>query len=89
MDDSENEESDLDLDNGYDVIVSKTNKDKLHQPACCMADILPKLPFSAIVVGRSGSGKTMAMTSILKNKNMLKDAFDYIFFLVEQSQTKR
>jgi hypothetical protein len=81
MDDSENEESDdLDLDNGYDVIVSKTNKDKLHQPACCMADILPKLPFSAIVVGRSGSGKTMAMTSILKNKNMLKDAFDYIFF---------
>jgi hypothetical protein len=75
-----NGEDDLDLENGYDVIVGKTNKDKLHQPACCMADILPKLPFSAIVVGRSGSGKTVSMTSILKNKNMLKDAFDFIFF---------
>ena len=83
MNNSDKEESleeDLDLEHGYDVIIPKTNKDKLHQPACCMSDILPKLPFSSIVVGRSGSGKTISVCSILKNKNMLKDAFDYVFY---------
>ena len=30
-----------DQSNGYDVIVSKTNKDGLYQPACCQNEVLP------------------------------------------------
>ena len=99
--DSDKEESDDDrtdhpkgwtespkVSNGYDVIVSKTNKDKLYQPACCMNEVLPKLPFSAICVGKSGSGKTLAMTSMLKNPNMLKDCFDFIFFFTGSKPDK-
>ena len=63
----------------YDVIISKTNKDNLYQPAVSMNDILPKLPFSSIIIGKSGSGKTQAMCSMLKNDKMLKECFDYIF----------
>ena len=91
MNDSEDEderEPKDDGSNGYDVIVSKSNKDGLYQPACCHNEVLPKLPFSAIVVGRSGSGKTMAMTSMLKNKNLLKDCFDYIFFFTGSKPDK-
>ena len=79
-DDSDGREPKEDQSNGYDVIVSKTNKDGLYQPACCENEVLPKLPFSALCIGRSGSGKTLAVTSMLKNKNLLKDCFDYIFF---------
>jgi hypothetical protein len=64
----------------YDIIVSKTNKDNLYQPAVSMLDILPKLPFSSIIIGKSGSGKTLSLCSMLKNDKMLKDCFDYIFF---------
>jgi hypothetical protein len=88
MNDLSDNESDNESDNGYKVIVSKTNKDHLYQPACCMNDVLPMLPFSAIVVGKSGSGKTMAMTSMLKNPNMLKDCFDFIFFFTGSKPDK-
>ena len=84
-DDSDGRE---DQSNGYDVIVSKTNKDGLYQPACCQNEVLPKLPFSALCIGRSGSGKTMACCSLLKNKNMLKDCFDYIFFFTGSKPDK-
>jgi len=87
-DDDDRSEPENDGGNNYDVIVSKTNKDGLYQPACVKNDILPKLPFSAIIVGRSGSGKTMAMTSMLKNKNLLKDCFDYIFFFTGSKPDK-
>jgi len=90
MNDSEDDRSEPEDDGGasYDVIVSKCNKDGLYQPACCQNEILPKLPFSAIIVGRSGSGKTMACTSLLKNKNLLKDCFDYIFFFTGSKPDK-
>ena len=91
MNDSEDDnrsEPEDDGGNTYDVILSKTNKDDLYQPACCRNEVLPKLPFSAIVVGRSGSGKTVSMCSMLKNKNLLKDCFDYIFFFTGSKPDK-
>jgi hypothetical protein len=63
----------------YNVNLSKTNKDELQQPDVSLNDVLPKLPFSSIVIGRSGSGKTQSMVSMLKNEHMLKDVFDFVF----------
>lgn len=63
----------------YNVILSKTNKDELHQPNVSLNDVLPKIPFSSIVIGRSGSGKTQAVVSMLKNEHMLKDVHDFVF----------
>ena len=63
----------------YAVKVLKTNKDELFQPQCCESGVLPKLPFSCQAIGRSGSGKTMAIFNMLSNENMLKDAFDYVY----------
>ena len=40
-DDSDGREPKEDQSNGYDVIVSKTNKDGLYQPACCQNEVLP------------------------------------------------
>ena len=63
----------------YDVKISTTNKDELFQPEVSLNDVLPTLPFSSICIGRSGSGKTQAMVSMLKNEHMLKDVFDFVF----------
>jgi hypothetical protein len=63
----------------YKVKPLKCNKDKLYQPACCQDDITPKLPFGALVTGKSGSGKTNSIVHLLSTDELLKDKFDYIY----------
>ena len=63
----------------YKVKALKCNKDKLYQPSCSQNDITPKLPFGALVTGKSGSGKTNALVHLLSTEELLKDKFDYIY----------
>jgi len=41
-------------------------------------NIIPRFPFSLMVVGQSGSGKTNLIMNLFKNKDMYKDYFDEI-----------
>jgi len=79
--DSEDEiYSDSDNDNDpYKVKVFKTNKDEIFQPSCVDNELIPKLSTSMCVIGKSGSGKTNSVISMLTNERMLKDAFDFIY----------
>lgn len=62
----------------YKVNPLKCNKDGIEQPSCCEACILPKIPFGALMVGSTGSGKTVSMINMLTNPNMLKDSFEFV-----------
>jgi hypothetical protein len=65
--------------NPFEVEVYKTNKEEIWQPSCCDCELLPKLPTTMLVIGRSGSGKTNAVVNLLQKENLLKDTFDYIY----------
>ena len=75
--DDGDDESD-NIENRYKVKSLKSNKDKIKQPRCCEVGVLPKIPFGMLVVGVTGSGKSVATISMLTNKYMLKNAFDFI-----------
>ena len=66
------------IDNRYKVKVLNNNKSGLKQPRVCEIGLLPNLPFSAVCIGKSGSGKSMAVCNMLSNPYMLKDVFDFI-----------
>ena len=74
--DSEGEEP---KDNPYKVRALKNNKTELYQPECSENEIVPKLPFGALVTGKSGSGKTNAIVHLLSTDCLLKDKFDYVY----------
>ena len=54
-----------------------TEKSKTPQRKCSKMGVLPKYPFSMVISGRSGSGKTVALLNILTKKSMFKDYFHY------------
>ena len=68
--------------NGLIVVPAKTKKQQIKQPDACEDGILPKLHFSLLNVGRSGSGKTNVIIHLLRSKALLNKAFKYIFLPV-------
>jgi hypothetical protein len=66
---------------GLEVTVAKTKKAGIKQPTCVEAGILPKLHFSMLVVGRSGSGKSNVVIHLLRSKALLNGCFNFIFYL--------
>ena len=54
-----------------------TAKSNIPQRACQKSDLLPRFPFSMIISGRSGSGKTNVLLNILTRKEFLKSYFHY------------
>ena len=77
--DSEVEYPEASDDDKYKVKCLSTNKECIWQPRACEIDLLPKLPTGILVIGRSGSGKTMAVMNMLTNDNLLGDTFDFIY----------
>jgi len=63
----------------YRIKRVETNKDGLKQPECCEKGILPKLVSSYLIVGKSGSGKTILLANLLASKDLLGGVFDFIF----------
>ena len=62
----------------YAIQAITTDKSKIPLRACQKEGIVPKAPFSLMISGRSGSGKTNVLINILTNKDLLKDYFHYI-----------
>lgn len=72
----------MNTENPLTIKVAKTSKVGLKQPSACADGILPKLHCSYLVVGRSGSGKSNVVIHMLKSKELLYGAFNYIFYFV-------
>ena len=62
----------------YKITAIPTDKSKIPLKQCQKEGIVPKAPFSLMISGRSGSGKTNVLINILTNKDLLKDYFHYI-----------
>ena len=85
----EREIDDNDTDyNPYEIEVKKTNKDELDQPDSVKADIFPKLPLGCLIIGRSGSGKTLNMVNMMTNDNLLGDYFDMVYLFTDARPDK-
>jgi hypothetical protein len=65
-------------DNDFSIKALKTAKSTMPLRACQKSGLLPRHPCSFMFSGRSGSGKSNALISILTRKNMLKDYFHTI-----------
>jgi hypothetical protein len=75
---SSDSEEDKDLNDPYKIKVSKNRGRHIKQPHCSENDLLPKIPFGCLAIGKSGSGKSTAVVNLLSNPKLLKDAFDYV-----------
>jgi hypothetical protein len=62
----------------YAIQAIPTEKSKIPLKQCQKDGILPKAPFSLMISGRSGSGKTNVLINILTNEHLLKNYFHYI-----------
>jgi hypothetical protein len=62
----------------YEIKPIDTEKSGIPQRPCQKDQVIPKHPFSMVVSGRSGSGKTCVTMNILTRKEMLKGYFHCI-----------
>lgn len=62
----------------YDIQSIKTDKHGIPQRKCQKEQVIPCHPFSMVISGRSGSGKTCVMINILTRPEMLKNYFHFI-----------
>ena len=62
----------------YKIEAVSTDKSKIPQIKASIDQILPKYPFSMMISGRSGGGKTSLMVNLLTKENMYKNFFHVI-----------
>ena len=56
----------------------ETDKSKIPLRACMKNGLLPRFPFSMMISGRSGSGKTNLLMNLLSRREFLQNYFHYI-----------
>jgi hypothetical protein len=61
----------------YVIQAIPTEKSKIPLKQCQKDGVIPKAPFSLMISGRSGSGKTNVLINILTNEHLLKNYFHY------------
>ena len=61
--------------------IENNSKDKIENPELSNLNIIPKLLTSSLIVGRSGSGKSILMNFMLNNPNMFQGWFDLIVLI--------
>ncbi len=62
----------------YEIKKMETNKSSIPLRAAMKEGTLPRFPFSMMLSGSSGSGKTNMLMNMLHNKDMYGDYFHYI-----------
>ena len=62
----------------FKIDVLDTAKSGIPQRNCAKQEIMPKFPFSMMISGRSGSGKTNAMLNILTRRELYGNYFHTI-----------
>jgi len=69
----------------YKLIVPETSKDLIDQPQMAKDGVLPKLHFSMLLVGASGSGKSVLAYNIIDK--FYKDCFDMVILISPTGMT--
>ena len=59
----------------YSIKAVASDKSKTPLRACMKEGIMPRFPFSFMISGRSGSGKTNVLINMLTNEHLLKNYF--------------
>lgn len=57
----------------------ETNKSFIKQPSAVTNGVLPSLPASYLVIGRSGSGKSTVLYNLLTSPELLGNYFSFVF----------
>ena len=62
----------------FKIQAIETDKNKIPLRACMKNGLLPRFPFSMMISGRSGSGKTNLLMNLLTRREFLQNYFQYI-----------
>ena len=62
----------------YDIVPIETSKNNIPQKKASKDGVMPNYPFSCVISGRSGSGKTQLLLNMLTRKDLLGDYFHKI-----------
>jgi GTPase SAR1 family protein len=67
----------------YVIKAPPTQKDKIKQPELAEAGVIPKLNTSTLIIGKSGSGKSVLMNSLLTDKRFYDNGrfFDRVILI--------
>ena len=55
--------------------IRNNSKDKIKQPEYCELKLVPRINTSTLIIGRSGSGKSVLLTNLLNDEHCYKRAF--------------
>lgn len=69
------------MNQNYEIKPVKTGKDKIKHPELAEAGVIPKLGASMVIVGNSGSGKSVLLHNLLTRKEFYRNQFDKIFVI--------
>ncbi len=67
------------MNQDYALEVPKTSKDLIRQPKIAQDGVLPKIHFSMIIVGSSGSGKSVLVFNLISK--FYKDYYDMVILI--------
>lgn len=70
--------SNIEIKSKYDIVPIETDKNNIPQKASSKKNIMPKFPFSCVISGRSGSGKTQLLLNMLTRDDLLGNYFHKI-----------
>ncbi len=73
------------MNRDYSLVVPKTSKDNIPQPKMAKDGVLPRLHFSALAVGSSGSGKSVLVYNLISK--YYKDFFDIVILISPTGKT--
>jgi len=71
----------------YKMVPPKTQKDDIKHPELALKGVIPKLGSSWLIVGRSGSGKSVLIHNLIKDRKFYGGAFDKLFIVSATGET--
>jgi putative ribosome biogenesis GTPase RsgA len=65
----------------YEIRPVSTSKDEIRHPKLSEEGVIPKLCCSTILVGKSGSGKSVLLHNLMTRKEFFAGHFDKVFLI--------
>jgi hypothetical protein len=75
------------MNKDYDIKPVKTSKDSIRHPKLSEEGVIPKLNCSTVLVGKSGSGKTVLLHNLLTRKEFFHGFYDKTFLISPTGET--
>ena len=69
------------MNQDYEIRPVQTSKDSIRHPKLSEEGVIPKLCCSTILVGKSGSGKSVLLHNLMTRKEFFAGHFDKIFLI--------